>query len=97
MSHKSTDLSQNYDMTLISNADILRKRVQFVSQIKESKICFLLTPVNTTEYYDSMVLVERQDKNIFLDWEIRVTHDTDKSENVLLFEKWLWAGHTKEK
>jgi hypothetical protein len=43
-----------------------------------------------------MALVEKQDKNIFLDWEI-VMHDTDKSENVLLFEKWLWAGHTKKK
>jgi hypothetical protein len=42
-------------------------------------------PVNTTEYYDSMALVKSQDKNIFLDWDI-VLHDTDKSENVPLFE-----------
>jgi hypothetical protein len=79
-------------MTIICSADILWKYVQFVSQIKESKICFLVTPVNTTKYYDSMALMRRQDKNqsqqdknIFLDWEI-FTHDTDKSENVLLFD-----------
>ena len=34
---------------------------------------------------DNMALMKRQDKNIFLDWEI-VMRDTDKSENVLLFE-----------
>jgi len=50
--------------------------VQFVSQIKGSTIYFLLMTVNTTEYYDSMALVKRQDKKIFLDWEI-VMHDTD--------------------
>ena len=32
-----------------------------------------------------MTLVKRQDKNIFLEWEI-VIHDTDKSENILFFE-----------
>jgi hypothetical protein len=48
MSHKSSDLSHSYDMTMISSADILLKNVQFVLQIEESKICFLLTPVNTT-------------------------------------------------
>lgn len=67
MSHKSTDLSQNYDMTMISSADIVWKYVQFVLQIKESKIFFSLMPVNMTEYYDSMALMKRQDKNNFLD------------------------------
>ena len=50
--------------------------VQFVLQTKENKIFILLMPVNTTEYYDSMALVKRQDKNIFLDWEIFM-HDTE--------------------
>lgn len=42
-------------------------------------------PVNTTEYYDNMALMKGKDKNIFQDWQI-IMHDTDKSENVLLFE-----------
>lgn len=41
--------------------------------------------VNVAECYDTMALMKRQNKNIFLDWEI-VMYDTDKSENVLLFE-----------
>jgi hypothetical protein len=69
-------------MTMISSADIVQKHVQFVLQVKGSKMCFLLTPVNTTEYYDNMALVKRQDRNIFLDWET-VIRDTDKSENQL--------------
>jgi hypothetical protein len=52
---------------------------------KRETVCFLLTPVNMTEYYDSMTLMRRQDKNIILDWEV-VMHDTDKTENVLLFD-----------
>jgi len=52
-------------MRMISSADAVRKHVQFVSQIKESKMCFLLMPVNTTEYYDNMALMKGKDKNIF--------------------------------
>ena len=38
MSHKSTDLSQHYDMTMISSADILWKRAVCVANKGESNL-----------------------------------------------------------
>jgi hypothetical protein len=82
MPQKSVDLSQNYEVTTISSADIVWRHVQFVSQTQERKNCLSLKLVNVTECYDSTALMKRQDKKIFLDWEIVMTQTSQKSPRV---------------